>query len=443
MGLKEKDQEIYNLINQEKVRQHDGLELIPSENYTSVEVMEAMGSILTNKYSEGFPGKRYYGGNEFIDKIEILAQDRLKALFGVEYANVQPYSGSPANFAVYLATCQPGDTVMGLNLPDGGHLTHGWKMSASAIFFKSVPYHVKEDGRIDMDEVRQLATEHRPRIIWAGGTAYPFKYDYAEWAEIADSVGAYLVADIAHVAGLIAAGEHPSPVPFAHIITSTTHKTLRGPRGGIILVTKKGLDKDSLLPEKIDKAIMPGSQGGPHNHQTAAIAVAAKEANTEEFKQYGRNIVKNAKMLANTLLEKGIKLIGNGTENHLLLLDLTPIVGPGGGIFGQEALETAGMTANKNTIPKEPASPFFPSGVRMGTPALTTRGMDEKDMQKVGSWIVRALDQIKKYRLPEEKEAKVAYLKTFRSEMKANKELQKIKEEICIFCQDFPVPGIK
>lgn len=443
MGLKEKDQEIYNLINQEKVRQHDGLELIPSENYTSVEVMEAMGSILTNKYSEGFPGKRYYGGNEFIDKIEILAQDRLKALFGVEYANVQPYSGSPANFAVYLATCQPGDTVMGLNLPDGGHLTHGWKMSASAIFFKSVPYHVKEDGRIDMAEVRQLATKHKPRIIWAGGTAYPFKYNYAEWAEIADSVGAYLVADIAHVAGLIAAGEHPSPVPFAHIITSTTHKTLRGPRGGIILVTQKGLDKDSLLPEKIDKAIMPGSQGGPHNHQTAAIAVAAKEANTEDFKQYGRQIVKNAKMLANTLLEKGIKLIGNGTENHLLLLDLTPIVGPGGGIFGQEALEIAGMTANKNTIPKEPASPFFPSGVRMGTPALTTRGMDEKDMQKVGSWIVRALNQIKNYRLPEEKEAKADYLKTFRNEMKANKELQKIKEEIRIFCQDFPVPGIK
>jgi len=443
MTLKKSDPEIDKLIKLEAKRQKEGLELIPSENYTSAAVMEAMGSILTNKYSEGFPGRRYYGGNEFIDQIETAAQDRLKKLFGVEYANVQPYSGSPANFAVYLAVCEPGDTIMGLNLPDGGHLTHGWKASATALFYKSVPYHVKEDGRIDMDEVKKLAKEHKPKLIWAGGTAYPFKYEYDKWAEIADSVGAYLAVDMAHVAGLIAAKVHPDPVPFAHIITSTTHKTLRGPRGGIILVTKKGLEKDPELSDKIDKAIIPGFQGGPHNHQTAAIAVAAKEAMTPEFKKYGSQIVKNAKTLAETLIKGGVKLIGNGTENHLLLVDLVPLVGPGGGVFGQEALEAAGMTANKNTIPKEPSSPFFPSGVRMGTPALTSRGMKEADMKKVGSWIIRAFDEIKQYSLPQNKEERKEYIAKFKSEIKSNKKIKAIKAEIKKFCSKFPVPGIK
>lgn len=443
MTLKSNDQEIYDLIKLEAKRQKEGLELIPSENYTSKEVMEAMGSILTNKYSEGFPGKRYYGGNEFIDKIETLAQERLKKLFKTEYANVQPYSGSPANFAVYLATCEPGDTIMGLNLPDGGHLTHGWKMSATARFFKSVPYHVKEDGHIDMDEVRKLAKEHKPKLIWAGGTAYPFKYNYEEWAEIADSVGAYLVADIAHVAGLIAAGAHPSPVKYAHIITSTTHKTLRGPRGGIIMVTKKGLGKDPELGDKLDKAIMPGSQGGPHNHQTAAIAVAVKEASTEAFKEYGKQIVKNAKALAKTLIKGGVKLVGNGTENHLLLVDVTPLTGPGGGIFAQEALEAAGMTANKNTIPKEPCSPFYPSGVRMGTPALTTRGMKEPEMEKTGNWIIRALEEVGRFHLPESKEERGIYITKAKAEIRANKNLIRIKKEIKNFTKDYPVPGIK
>lgn len=442
MTLKKTDKKIYNLIKLEAKRQKEGLELIPSENYTSSSVMEAMGSILTNKYSEGFPGKRYYGGNEFIDDIERLAQERLKKLFGVEFACVQPYSGSPANFAVYLATCQPGDKFMGLNLTDGGHLTHGWKMSATALFYKSIPYHVRDDGRIDMAEVKKLAKEHKPKIIWAGGTAYPFKYNYKEWAEIADSVGAYLVVDMAHVAGLIAASVHPDPAPYAHIITSTTHKTFRGPRGGFILVTKKGIKKDPELPARIEKAIIPGFQGGPHDHQTAAIAVAAKEASTAEFKKYGAQIVKNAKILADTLLKGGIKLVGNGTENHLLLLDLVPMLGPGGGIFGQVALEAAGMTANKNTIPKEPSSPFYPSGVRMGTPALTTRGFKEKEMRKVGDWILGALDEIKDYRLPKDKEERIEYLKKFNTQIKKNKKLKKIKAEIKLLTKKFLVPGI-
>lgn len=442
MSLKEKDQEVYKIIEKEKVRQWEGLELIPSENYTSEAVMEAMGSILTNKYAEGYPKKRYYGGNEFIDQIESLAIERLKNLFGVEHANVQPYSGSPANLAVYLATCNPGDTVMGLNLPDGGHLTHGWMASATAVYYKSVPYHVQEDGHVDIDEIWRLAKEHKPKLIWTGATAYPFLYEYEKFAEIADSVGAYLTADIAHVAGLIAAGVHPSPVPHAHIITSTTHKTLRGPRGGIILTTKKGLEKDPDLANKIDKAIFPGLQGGPHEHQVAAIAVAAREAMEPIFKDYGRQIVANAKKLAETLKAGGIKLVGNGTENHLLLLDLVPAMGPGGGIFAQEALETAGMTANKNTIPKEPASPFFPSGIRMGTPAVTTRGMKEEEMVKVGEWIIRAIKEIKDYRLPEGKEKRALYIKEAKEKIKTNQNLLKIKEEIKELTKNFPVPGI-
>lgn len=442
MGLKETDKEIYDLIGCEKKRQFEGLELIPSENYVSDAVLEALGSILTNKYSEGFPGKRYYGGNEFIDKIEILASERLNKIYGFEWSSVQPHSGSPANFAAYLAVCKPGDTFMGLNLPDGGHLTHGWKMSATALFYKSVPYHVKEDGRVDIDEVWRLAKEYKPKIIWSGATAYPFQYEFDKFGEIADAVGAYHIADVAHVAGLIAAGVHVSPVPYAHIVTSTTHKTFRGPRGGFIAVTPKGLKKDPELIAKIEKAIIPGFQGGPHNHQTAAIAVTAKEAMKPEFKKYGQQIVTNAKALAKTLIDGGLKLVGNGTENHLILIDLTPTLGPGGGVFGQVALEEGGMTVNKNTIPKEPESPFYPSGVRLGTPALTTRGMKEKDMEKVGKWIIRAIDEIKKYRLPSEKEKRQTYISAFKTEIKLNQELKKIKQEIKDFTKDFPIPGI-
>ncbi len=440
--IEKQDPDIHNLILGEEKRQKEGLELIPSENYTSEAVMESMGSILTNKYSEGYSRKRYYGGQEFIDQIETLAIERAKSLFKVAHANVQPYSGSPANLAVYLATCQPGDTIMGLNLPDGGHLTHGWKVSATAMFYKSVPYHVKEDGRVDLDEVERLAKEHKPKLIWVGATAYCYQYEYDRYAEIADSVGAYLAADIAHVAGLIAAGAHPSPAAHADIITSTTHKTLRGPRGGIIMVTEKGLKKDPDLADKIDKAIFPGLQGGPHDHQTAAIAIALKEAATPEFEEYGHQIVKNAKALAASLIKNGFKLVSGGTENHLILIDLEPQFGPGGGIFGSEVLEAAGMTVNKNTIPKDPGSAFYPSGLRLGSPALTTRGFKESDFEKVGDWISRAIKAAPGYTLPTEKTERVGYIKKFKAEIKENAELKNIREEIKEFTKDFPVPGI-
>lgn len=441
--IQKQDPALYKMILNEGARQREGLELIPSENYTSPAVMEAMGSYLTNKYSEGYSGKRYYGGQEFIDQIETTAIERAKKIFAVPHANVQPYSGSPANLAVYLATCQPGDTIMGLNLPDGGHLTHGWKVSATAIFYKSVPYHVKEDGRVDMEEVRRLAHEHKPKLIWAGATAYVFKYDYAEYAKIAEEVGAYLAVDIAHIAGLVISGAHPSPVPHAHIVTTTTHKTLRGPRGGIIMATKLGLAKDPDLGSKLDKGVFPGLQGGPHDHQTAAIAIALKEAATPAFKSYGKQIVKNAKALAKTLKSHGLKLVGDGTENHLILVDLVPTFGPGGGIFVSEALDESGMTANKNTIPKDPSSPFYPSGLRLGTPALTTRGMKEKDMQKVGDWIARAIHAVGEYRLPSGGAERAAYIEQYKKDIKKNKELLAIRAEIKKFTKRFPLPHEK
>jgi glycine hydroxymethyltransferase len=441
--IKKEDRVLFAAIEREGERQEDGLELIPSENYTSKAVMEAMGSILTNKYSEGYAGRRYYNGNEFIDTIERLAIDRAKKLFKVPHVNVQPYSGSPANLAVYLATCNPGDTVLGLNLPDGGHLTHGWRVSGTGIFYNGVLYHVKKDGRIDFDEVRKLAKQHKPTLIWAGATAYPFLYDYKTFAEIADSVGAYFAADIAHVAGLIAAGAHPSPVPYAHIVTTTTHKTLRGPRGGMIMVTKRGLEKDPELANKVDKAIFPGLQGGPHDHQTAAIAIALKEASTSAFKAYGKQVVKNAKALAKSMQKEGLTLVSGGTENHLILLDVVKECGAGGGVFTSDALEVAGMTANKNTIPGEPGSPFYPSGVRLGTPALTTRGMKEKEMVKVGTFIARVVREVEEYRLPEGSQARGEYLAKFKKEIVKNKELQKIRDEVRKFCKKFPVPAAK
>lgn len=442
-NLKTSDPQIYAIIEKEKNRQKEGLEMIPSENYTSASVMEAMGSILTNKYSEGYPRKRYYGGNEFIDEVEITAQERAKKLFGVPHANVQPYSGSPANFAVYVAVCEPGDVVFGQNLLDGGHLTHGWKASATAKYHNTIGYHVKEDGKVDIDEIWKLAKEHKPKLIWAGATAYVYNYDYEKFAEIADSVGAYFVADIAHVAGLIVAGVHSDPVPYAHIVTTTTHKTLRGPRGGMIMVTQKGLDKDPDLAKKIDAAVFPGLQGGPHDHQTAAIAVALGEASLPSFKKYGQQVVKNAKVLAETLMKHGIKLIGDGTENHLLLLDLVPVFGPGGGIFAQDAMGAARITVNKNTIPKDPSSPFYPSGIRMGTPALTTRGMSEDDMVRIAKWIADAVYAVKDYRLPEDKEERKKVLVEFREDIAKNETLKKIAKEVKEFAIKFPVPGIE
>lgn len=438
--LPKQDPTLFGFIEEETTRQLEGLEMIPSENYTSQAVMECNGSILTNKYSEGYPHKRYYGGNEFIDKIEDLAKERAKKLFGVEHVNVQPYSGSPANFAVYVALLNAGDTVMGLSLTEGGHLTHGWKVSATGKYFNSIPYGVKPDGHVDIDQVWKLAKENKPRLIWMGATAYMFEYEFDKFADIADSVGAYLAADIAHVAGLVVAGVHMSPVPYAHIVTTTTHKTLRGPRGGMIMVTKKGLEKDPELAKKIDVAVFPGLQGGPHDHQTAGIATALLEAAEPSFKEYGAQIVKNAKALGEELKKQGITLVGNGTENHLLLLDLTNIFGPGGGVFASDALGVAGITVNKNTIPAEPMSPFYPSGVRLGTPALTTRGVKEKDMQQIATWIVGAIDAVKDYKMPHDKEQRKIYLAAFENEVGKNKKLLAIQKEVQAFAKTLFLP---
>ena len=440
MFLKQTDPKIYELIEAEKQRKKEGLEMIPSENHTSPSVLEALGSILTDKYSEGYLGKRYYGGNQVIDQIENLAIERAKEAFNVPYANVQPYSGSPANFAVYLAVCNPGDTIMGQNLPDGGHISHGWKINITSKIFNSISYHVKKDGYIDMEEVRALAIEHKPKLIWCGATAYVREFPFEEISKIADEIGAYFVADIAHIAGLVISGVHKSPVDFAHIITTTTHKTLRGPRGGIIMVTKKGLLKDPELGEKIDKAVFPGGvQGGPHNHQTAAIAVALGEALKPEFKEYGKQIIKNSKALAEGLMEKGVNLVSGGTDNHMVVIDLT-LDGPGRGVFLQDALDLAGITVNKNTIPADPSSPFYPSGVRVGVPAITTRGMKEKEMKLIADWIAQIINYIKIYKLPEDKEEKKDYLKKFKEEMIESDLIKKIKQEVLEFGKNFLIP---
>ncbi|MFH0711371.1 MAG: serine hydroxymethyltransferase [Candidatus Aenigmatarchaeota archaeon] len=437
-NLEKVDSELAGMIKKEIDRQEYSLELIPSENFVNPALFEAMGSVLTNKYSEGYPKKRYYGGNQFVDLVEQLAIDRAKKVFGVPYVNVQPYSGSPANFAVYVATCKPGDTIMGQNLPDGGHLTHGWKASVTGQFFNSVPYHVTKDGVIDLEEVRRLARENKPKLIWVGSTAYVREFPFEEFAEIADEVGAYLVADIAHISGLVIAGAHKSPVPFVHIITTTTHKTLRGPRGAMIMVTEKGLKKDPELGEKIDRAIFPGLQGGPHDHTTAAIAAALGLAMKDDFKEYGKQIVKNAKSLAEALMKRGMKLVGNGTENHMILIDLTPL-GRGKGIFVQEALDLAGITLNKNTIPADPASPFYPSGVRLGTPAITSRGMKEEEMEIIAGMIVRIIKEIKNYELPDDKEQRAEILKKFREDIEKNEVIKEVRLDVIELCKRFPL----
>ena len=440
--IKKQDPKVADAIKGEYERKEFGLEMIPYENFTSPAVLQALGSVMTDKYSEGYPHKRYYGGNEFIDKVEDLAIERAKKLFKVPHANVQPYSGSPANLAVYFAVCKPGDVIMGQSLPDGGHLTHGWKVNFSGMFFKSFQYHVKSDGYIDIDEVRRLARENKPKLIWCGATAYPREYPFEKFAEIADEVGAYFAADIAHVAGLVIAGVHKSPVPYAHIITTTTHKTLRGPRGAIIMVTQNGLDKDPDLADKIDRMVFPGLQGGPHDHQTAAIAVALGEAMKPEFKEYGRQIVKNAKTITKELMEKGIKLISNGTENHLILIDLTPF-GKGKGLYVQEALDLAGITVNKNTIPSDPSSPYYPSGIRLGTPALTSRGMKEKEMKLIANWIAEIIYEVKDYEMSDDKDTRNEIIQKFRKEIEKNEKIKRIKKEVVELCKKFPLyPGL-
>ena len=378
------DPELATLIHQEARRQHDKIRMIPSENYVSLAVLEASGSVLTNKYSEGYPGRRYYEGQQLIDPIERLAVERAKAVFGVDHANVQPYSGSPANLAIYMAFAKPGDTVLGMSLPMGGHLTHGSQVSVSGKWFRSVGYGVNADtGRIDFDQVRDLALSERPRIIFCGGTAIPRIIDFPAFAEIAAEVEAMLVADIAHIAGLIAGGAHPSPVGHVDAISTTTHKTLRGPRGAMIMCKAEHASA-------IDKAVFPGLQGGPHNHTTAAIAVALREAAQPSFREYAAAVVANAKALAAALLERGFDLVSGGTDNHLILLDLTSK-----GIGGKPAargLDRAGIETNFNTIPFDPRKPFDPSGLRIGTPALTTRGLREEHMPAIAGWMDSAVD---------------------------------------------------
>jgi len=373
------DPEIAELIAAEERRQAEVIRLIASENYASAAVIAATGTVLTNKYSEGYPGKRYYQGQKYVDQIEQIAIDRAKGLFGAEHANVQPYSGSPANLAVYLAFCEPGDTVMGMALPAGGHLTHGWNVSITGKFFRPVQYGVRKDtGRVDLDEVRDLARKEKPKLLFAGGTAIPRTIEFAAYSEIAKEVGAIFVADIAHIAGLIAAGVHPSPVPVADVVSSTTHKTLRGPRGGMLLC------KESHA-KAIDRAIFPGLQGGPHDHTTAAIAVALKEAATADFKKYAAQIIVNARALAAGLMERGFELVTGGTDNHLILVDLTSKGVPGKQLA--VALEDAGIVLNYNSVPFDPRKPFDPSGIRIGTPAVTSRGMKEPEMARIAAWI--------------------------------------------------------
>ncbi len=377
------DPEIAGLIHDEARRQFEKIRLIPSENYVSLAVLEASGSVLTNKYSEGYPGRRYYEGQQLIDPLETIARDRAKALFGVDHANVQPYSGSPANLAVYLAFAQPGDTVMGMALPMGGHLTHGWSVSVTGKWFRPVQYAVRADnGRVDFDEVRDLALKERPKIIFCGGTAIPRTIDFPAFAAIAAEAGAILVADIAHIAGLIAGGAHPSPVGHAQVITTTTHKTLRGPRGAMIM-------SDAEHASAVDKAVFPGLQGGPHNHTTAAIAVALREAALPGFRDYAHQVVANAKALADGLLDRGYDLVSGGTDNHLILVDLTSK-----GIGGKpaaKALDRAGLETNYNTVPFDQRKPFDPSGLRIGTPAITTRGLTTEHMAKVAAWMDEAI----------------------------------------------------
>ncbi|MDX2091719.1 MAG: serine hydroxymethyltransferase [Kofleriaceae bacterium] len=405
------DPEIAELIAAEERRQRDKIRLIASENYVSGAVLAATGSVLTNKYSEGYPGKRYYEGQQYIDQVEQLCIDRAKSLFGAEHANVQPYSGSPANLAVYFAFLKPGDTVMGLGLPAGGHLTHGWNVSITGSYFRAVQYGVRKDThRIDLDEVRELARREKPKLLFAGGTAIPRTIDFAAYGEIAREVGATFVADIAHISGLVAAGAHPSPVPVADVVSTTTHKTLRGPRGGMLMC------KD-VHAKAIDRAVFPGLQGGPHNHTTAGIAIALKEAQTEEFKKYAHQIVANSRALAAALVEKGWSLITGGSDNHLILADMTPK-----GVTGKiaaKALDAAGMELNYNSIPFDPRKPFDPSGVRLGTASITSRGMKEPEMKLIASWMDQAVAAPADTALQE-----------------------RVAGEIRELCAKFPAPGI-
>jgi len=409
MALEQYDPQIYELIRQENARQSGSIRLIPSENYVSRAVMQASGSCLTNKYSEGYPGRRYYEGQQVTDLIERIAQKRAKKLFKADHANVQPYSGSVANLAAYAALINPGDTIMGMSLVDGGHLTHGWNVSLTSRFFKSVPYTVDpKTGRLDFNRIEELAKKNRPNLIISGATAYPREIDFEIFGQIAKKVGAYHVSDIAHIAGLVVAGIHKSPIPYADIVSTTTHKTLRGARGGMLLCKKEHADK-------VDRSVFPGLQGGPHMHSLTAIAVALAEADTPEFVTYAKQIVKNSKALAAKLLEHGFNLMTGGTDNHLILIDLRNKNVPGKKLA--KALDRAGIVTNYNTVPSDPAPPGNPSGLRIGTPAITTRGMKEKDCEQIARLINKVVENIDDESVIEE-----------------------VGKEALLLCSQFPVP---
>ncbi|OGY11615.1 MAG: hypothetical protein A3A58_03400 [Candidatus Blackburnbacteria bacterium RIFCSPLOWO2_01_FULL_41_27] len=449
------DINITQLLASEEKRQKETITLIPSENYASSSVQRLVGSVLGNKYSEGYTNRRYYQGNKYIDSIEQLAMTRAKNLFGVPHANTQPYSGSPANSAVLMGLCEYKDTIVGMNLSSGGHLTHGHPgITFSGKFFNSVQFGIEEqykklqsdsvylktgeplrEGLIDYDMVSKIVEANNAKLIIIGSTAYPLILNWQKFSKIADRFGCYLVADISHVAGLIAAGVYPSPVKYAHVVTTTTHKTLRGPRGAMIMVTAKGLVKDPEMGTKIDRAVFPGLQGGPHDNTTAAIAQCLEEAATPEFKKYGKKVVENAKLLADELLAGELKLVGNGTESHLILVDLQKISGN----VAAEALEIAGIVVNRNSIPGD-KFPFYPSGIRLGTPAATTRGMGKREMKQIAGWILEVLEIVKEERLPEESKKRSDFIKSFVRRASVNKRLLTIAKEVRTLCKKNPVP---
>lgn len=427
------------LVKSEEKRQKETLMLIPSENYASKKVREFVGSRLSNKYSEGYSGRRYYQGNCFIDEIETLAIEKAKKLFKVPHANVQPYSGSPANSEILFALANFGDKIMGLMLSAGGHLTHGHPdITFSGKYFKSIQFGLDKEGLLNYKKIEELAKKEKPKVMIIGTTAYPLTFDWQKFAQIADSINAYLVADISHVSGLVIGGVYPDPAPYAHVLMTTTHKTLRGPRGAMIMVTQKGIKKDPELPSKMDKAVFPGLQGGPHNNTTAGIAQALIEADSPEFRKYAGQIVKNAKTLAKYLVDGGLTLIGGTTECHLMVVDLRPLKLSGNIVA--EALEVAGVVVNRNSVPFDPMPPFYPSGIRLGTPAVTTRGMKEKEMKKIADWILEVVNHVKDNKLPEDQEERRIYIKNFKQKVQKDRFLLDISKEVKNFLLKYPLP---
>jgi glycine hydroxymethyltransferase len=435
-AVAQEDQDVYALIRKEEERQKEGLEMIPSENYASLPVLEALGSVFNDKYAENYPGARYYGSCGVVDELERLAQSRALSLFKADgyKVNVQPYSGSPANMAAYLGLLTPGDTIMALRLDHGGHLTHGSPVSMSGKLFHFVHYELDASGVLDYSAILELAKKEKPKLIISGFTAYPRQVDFKRMAEIAKEVGAISMVDMSHVSGLVAGGVHPSPFPFADIVTSTTHKTLRGPRGAMIFSKEP-------YTALIDKAVFPGMQGGPHEHAIAALAVALKEAADPSFVSYAKQVVLNARALAETLIAEGFTLVSGGTDTHLLLLDLRPF-GPGRGVFAEKMLEASHVSVNKNPVPNDSSPPFYPSGIRMGTPALTSRGMKEDEMREIGMIIVRVLREAMKTALPDDKESRKEAVRLFAESLRDHPLVLETQKQVRAIASRFPVPGI-